>query len=154
MSVDVQHLTKDKKAELEAEIERLKTFDRPQVLDRVAYARSLGDLSENAEYHAAREDQGKLETRIKQIEHVLKYAQIVKKNTDGTIGLGSKVVVQKTGDEKKTFTLVSAEEADMTIGKLSHDSPIGSALMGKNAGDDAVIETPKGRVTYQILSVD
>lgn len=154
MSTDVQHLTKDKKKELEAELEQLKTVDRPAVLDRVAYARSLGDLSENAEYHAAREDQGKLESRIKQLEHVLKYAQIVEKNTDGTIGLGTTVVVQKDGKDPKTYTLVDAEEADMSAGKLSQESPLGSVLINKKAGEQVSLETPKGKTSYKILSVD
>lgn len=147
-------LTREKKKELEGELTYLKTEKRSEILDRLAFAKSLGDLSENAEYHSSKEDQGKNEARITEIEHILKYAVMVEANTDGTIGLGSLVVLTKkdTGEER-TYTIVGAEESDVLAAKMSFDSPIGKAVMDKKQGDVVKVETPKGEVTYTITSV-
>lgn len=150
----MDYITEEKKKELEAELEHLKGPKRKEVLDVLAYAKSLGDLSENAEYHQAREDQGKLEARIKEIEHILKSSQIAGKAGGDTIGIGSKIVVQKEGDkEKRDFILVGSQEADMAEGKISNRSPFGEALFGKKKGDVVSFETPKGKVNYKILDV-
>jgi len=149
-----EFLTQEKKGSLENEIQNLKTTVRADILERLAFAKSLGDLSENAEYHASKDAQGKNEARIAQIEYVLKHAIIVEANTDGTIGIGSNVVLIKkdSGDEKK-YQIVGNEEADFSVGKISFESPIGSALMGKSEKESISVETPKGVNQYIISSV-
>lgn len=150
----MDYITEEKKKELEEELVHLKGPKRKEILDVLAYAKSLGDLSENAEYHQAREDQGKLEARIKEIEHILKSSQIATKSAGDTIGIGSKIVAQKEGDkEKRDFTLVGSQEADMAEGKISNRSPFGEALFGKKKGDVVSFDTPKGKVNYKILDV-
>lgn len=154
MSDESIQITKEKKQELEEELKERKTKTRPEILEKLQYAKSLGDLSENAEYHAARDAQGKNESRIKEIEATLKNATVIEKQDTDEIGLTSNVTIQKEGeDNKRDFTLVSATEADMAEGKLSVDSPIGAALVGKKEGDTAEIETPSGTVIYHIVSV-
>ncbi len=149
-----EFLTAHKKAELENELENLKTVVRADILERLAFAKSLGDLSENAEYHSSKEAQGKNEARITQIEYILKNAIIVEANTDGTVGLGSTVVlVKKDTSEEKTYQVVGNEEADFSAGKISFESPIGAAVMDKQQGDEVVVETPKGKTVYSIKSV-
>lgn len=149
-----EFLTADKKAALENELEHLKTVVRADILERLAFAKSLGDLSENAEYHSSKESQGKNEARISQIEYILKNAVVIEANTDGTVGIGSTVVLTKKGtDEQKTYQIVGNEEADFSVGKISFESPIGSALMNKIEDDDVVVLTPKGETIYVIESV-
>ncbi|MCI5050970.1 MAG: transcription elongation factor GreA [Candidatus Pacebacteria bacterium] len=149
-----EFLTQEKKEELEKELEHLKTTVRAEILERLAFAKSLGDLSENAEYHSSKDAQGKNEARISQIEAILKNAVVVEANTDGTIGLGSTVILLKkeTGEEK-TYQIVGNEEADFSSGKISFESPIGAAVMNKSKGDEVSVETPKGVTHYQINSV-
>ncbi len=112
-------------------------------------------MSENAEYHIAREEQGRLEERIGIIENVLKHAIVVSRQTDGTVDVGSTVVIKK-GDEgnTRTFILVGSEETDMLSGKISYKSPIGAALYGKKKGDTVTVSTPKGDMDYSIVSVE
>jgi transcription elongation factor GreA len=149
-----EFLTQDKKTALETELLSLKTTVRADILERLAFAKSLGDLSENAEYHSSKDAQGKNESRIAQIEYVLKNAVLVEVNTDGTIGLGSTVVlVKKESGEEKIYQIVGNEEADFSAGKISFESPIGSALMDKQQGDEVIVETPKGETFYKIRSV-
>lgn len=149
-----EFLTKEKKEALEQELNFLKTEKRSEILERLAFAKSLGDLSENAEYHSSKEDQGKNEARISQIEAILKDAVIVEVNTDGIVGLGSTVELKKeeSGDIK-TYQIVGSEEADLSVGKMAFDSPIGIAVMDKQVGDGVKVTTPKGETTYTIISV-
>ncbi|MCA9351357.1 transcription elongation factor GreA [Patescibacteria group bacterium] len=149
-----EFITKAKKDELEAELEELKTTKRAEILERLAFAKSLGDLSENAEYHTSKEAQGKNEARISQIEAILKNAELVEANDDGSISLGSTVVVVK--DESKetiTYQIVGNEEADFSAGKISFESPLGSSLMDKTVGDQVIVETPKGSTRYTVKEV-
>lgn len=149
-----EYITQANKEALEAELHELATIKRKEIVAAVQYAKSLGDLSENAEYHIAREEQRKLEERIATIEHVLKHAEIVTKNETGTIGIGSVVTIQKEGETNtRTFTIVGAEETDMLSGKISYKSPLGGALMNKTVGARAVVVTPKGDSNYKIISV-
>ena len=149
-----EFLTEEKKTELENELENLKTTVRANILERLAFAKSLGDLSENAEYHSSKDAQGKNEARISQIEYVLKNAVVVEANTDGTIGLGSTVVLIKTQtEEEKTYQIVGNEEADFSAGKISFESPIGMAVMEKSKGSIISVETPRGATEYKIKSV-
>lgn len=149
-----EFLTQEKKTELENELNYLKTTKRQEILDALAFAKSLGDLSENAEYHTSKDNQGKNEARISQIEAILKTAIVVEANSDGTIGLGSKVVVlHLKRDIEKEYTLVGNEEADLAGGKIAFTSPIGAAIMDKKEGDVVSVETPRGSVEYKIISV-
>jgi transcription elongation factor GreA len=150
-----EYLTKENKEALEAELKELSSVKRKEVIAAIEYAKSLGDLSENAEYHIAREEQGKLEERIGIIENVLKHAVVVDRVTDGTISIGSVVVIQKEGEANtRTLTIVGSEETDMLSGKISYKSPIGAALNGKKKGDTITVNTPKGDMEYEIISVN
>jgi len=149
------YLTPEKFEELKKELEHLKTVRRKEVAESLEYARSLGDLSENAEYQEARDMQAAIEERINHLEQVIKEAKIVAHNKKGDIvGLGSKVSIQKD-KEKGTheFTIVGSEEANIHDGKLSYLSPLGEALMGKAKGDTFSFETPGGKQAYKVLKV-
>ncbi|MFM7088207.1 MAG: transcription elongation factor GreA [Candidatus Paceibacterota bacterium] len=151
------YITEEKKKELEAELALLSGQRRKEILEVLSYAKSLGDLKENAEYHQAREDQGKNEERIKTIEHILKHSEVVSGDvaqTD-TVGINATVTVRKQSDGKEmVFVIVGSEESDMTVGKVSNRSPLGGALFGKKPGDIATVETPKGTVHYEILKIN
>ena len=145
-------LTGEGKKELERELTELKSR-RGAIAEKIAEARDYGDLSENAEYDAAREEQGLVETRVAEIEDILQNAEIIKaKKASGTIGLGS-VVEVKNGKASFTYTIVGPVEADPLNGKISNESPIGVALMSKKEGEKATITTGKGDTTYTIVSV-
>lgn len=144
-------ITAEGKKELEKELEELKSR-RGEVADKISEARDFGDLSENAEYDAAREEQGLLETRIAEIEDIITNADIIKSSGKGTIGLGS-IVEIKSGAKTFTYTLVGPVEANPLEGKVSNESPIGMALYGKKVGESVVITTPKGDTTYEVVSV-
>ncbi len=148
------YITEEKKKALEAELEELKGPKRKEILAALEYAKSLGDLSENAEYHQTREDQGKLEERIKRIEQILLSSEVVKGGGGDIIEIGSNVVVQKEGTEdKKSYQIVGSEEADMALGKISNRSPFGEALFGKKKGEIISFKTPSGEVNYKIINV-
>ena len=143
-------ITAEGRVELEKELKELKNR-RGEIADRIAEARDYGDLSENAEYDSAREDQGVVETRIAEIEDILLNAEEIKAKKGGKIHLGSKVTLQN--GTTKVYTLVGPVEADPINGKISNESPIGLALMGKGEGEKVTISTPKGDTTYMIVSV-
>ena len=145
-------ITTDGKKELEAELEGLKSR-RGSIAEKIAAARDYGDLSENAEYDAAREEQGLVESRIAEIEDILQNAELIKATKKATIGLGSKVEL-KNGGKPISYHLVGPVEADPTSGKISNESPIGLALAGKKVGDHATVTTPKGEITYEIIAVN
>lgn len=147
----IYQLTTEGRAELEAELEQLKSR-RGDIADKIAEARDYGDLSENAEYDAAREEQGLVESRISEIEDILMNAEIIKGGSKGKVGLGS-VVELKMGKKTVTYTVVGPVEADPLEGKISNESPIGSALFDKKVGDSITIVTPKGEMTYEIVTI-
>ncbi len=154
MDKTADYITEEKKKLLQAELEDLKGPKRKEIIDALEYAKSLGDLSENAEYHQAREDQGKLEERIAKIEHILQTSMVVSKHGGDTAQVGSTVVVEKEGTkENKTYFIVGSEEADMAAGKISNHSPFGEALFGKKKGDSVSFQTPGGTVNYKIIDV-
>ena len=154
MQVSADYITEDKKKELIKELADLKGPKRKEILEALAYAKSLGDLSENAEYHQAREEQGKLEERITKIEQVLNSSQVVHGGGGDVVEIGSRVVVQKEGaKEEKTYLIVGSEEANMAEGKISNRSPFGEALFGKKKGATVSFQTPNGAVNYKILRV-
>lgn len=148
------YITEEKKKALQLELEDLKGPKRKEILVALEYAKSLGDLSENAEYHQTREDQGKLEERIKRIEQILESSLVVKGGGGDIIEIGSRVIVEKEGtSDKKNYQIVGSEEADMALGKISNHSPFGEALFGKKKGDVISFKTPNGEVNYKIIDV-
>lgn len=149
----MEYLTLEKKNLLEAELTTLKTVRRKEIADALEYAKSLGDLSENAEYHQAREDQANCEDRITHIEQILKNAVIMETHSTGIVSVGSTVTVQKKGSkEEKTFAVVGSEEADSISGKISNESPLGQALLGKKKGDKITVHAPKGDMEYTVIA--
>ena len=149
-----KYLTQEKFSELQKELNELKTVKRKEVAQNLEYARSLGDLSENAEYQEARELQATIEDRIAVIENTLKTAEIVQESRGDVVAMGSDVVVEKAGGVKQTFKIVGSDEVDTLAGKISNMSPIGSALLGKKRGESVIVNTPKGPATYRIVSVE
>jgi transcription elongation factor GreA len=148
-------VSQEKFDEMVKELENLKTVRRTEIAKNLEYARSLGDLSENAEYQEARELQAATEERIRKLEELVKRAKIVtdgKKQKD-VVGFGSAVTIKKEGGEAHQYTIVGSEEADMRDHKLSHVSPLGAALMGKKKGEVFTFETPNGKQTYTIEKV-
>ena len=139
------------KQELEKELVELKG-QRGNIADKIASARDFGDLSENAEYDAAREEQGLVETRIAEIEDILQNASIIQASSGSIVGLGSRVEL-KTSEKTVVYTVVGPVEADPLSGKISNESPIGLQLMGKRVGDQITITTPKGETVYEIVIV-
>lgn len=147
----IYQLTSDGRKELEAELAELKSR-RGAIADKIAAARDYGDLSENAEYDTAREEQGIVETRIAEIEDILLNAEEIKASRTKGVHLGSKVTL-KNSKKEVTYTVVGAVEANPVEGKISDQSPIGQQLLGKNVGDDVTITTPKGDTTYSITAI-
>jgi len=148
-------ISQEKFEELTKELDELRTVRRREVAEQLEYARSLGDLSENAEYQEAREMQAAVEERIGKLESILKNAKIVRGSKSDTVGMGATVQVQKIGaDEKHSYTIVGAEEADIIGGKVSYHSPLGAALLGKKKGDEFSFHTPRGTQKYKILKVE
>lgn len=148
----VYQITDEGRQDLQAELDELKGR-RGAIADKIAEARDYGDLSENAEYDAAREEQGIVESRIAEIEDILLNAEIIQaKAKKGIVDLGATVELE-TGGKTVKYVIVGPVEADPLEGKISNESPIGVALMGKKVGDSATIETPKGSMTYQIVNV-
>ncbi len=148
-------ISQEKYEELTKELEELRTTRRREVAEQLEYARSLGDLSENAEYQEAREMQAAVEERIGKLENILKNAKIVRGQKSDQVGMGSTVSVQKLGaDDKHMYTIVGAEEADMLSGKISYHSPLGNALLGKKKGEEFAFHTPRGTQKYKILKVE
>lgn len=155
-------ISQEKFEELTKELDELRTTRRREVAEQLEYARSLGDLSENAEYQEAREMQAAVEERIQKLEHILKHAKIVRSSKSDAVGMGTTVSVQRiaakgtpaAGEDKHTYTIVGAEEANIIEGKVSYHSPLGSALMGKKKGDEFSFHTPKGAQRYKILKIE
>ena len=145
-------LTKQGKERLAKELEELKKVKRPAVVERIKRSRDYGDLSENAEYEDARNEQSFVEGRIQEIEHMLKYAEVSEKKSNNEVSLGSTVKVKIDGEDSQ-YEIVGSTEADPIVGKISIESPIGSALVGKKNGEKVIAQTPSGEVELKILSV-
>jgi len=151
----MEYLSEEKRKELETELEYLRTVRRKEVAESLEFAKSLGDLSENAEYIQAREDQAGNEERIAKIEEILKSAVIVgKSHPGGMASVGSTVVVRKQGGDSQKLEIVGSEESNMSEGKISNTSPLGVAILGKKKGDKVTFESPKGKVTYEIVDIE
>ncbi|MEX0910019.1 MAG: transcription elongation factor GreA [Candidatus Paceibacterota bacterium] len=150
-----EYLSPQKFQELKSELDTLKNVERKRVTEALEYAKSLGDLSENAEYHEARDNQAKVESRIAEIEAILKSAVVIsERGKSDIVQAGSKITLRKKGSEAKLdFVVVSSEESDIETGKISYHSPIGTAVMGKKKDESFSVRTPNGQVEYTLLSV-
>jgi transcription elongation factor GreA len=149
------YLTTDGAERLRAELKELTGPKRDELAARLRAAIQMGDLSENADYHKAKEDQGFLEGRIQELEYLLSNATIIEENgSKDVVALGSRVTIQEEDYPEETFHLVGPTEADPSKGMISHESPIGSALMDHKAGDTVEAETPGGVIKLKILKIE
>ena len=149
-------MTAEGKEKLQAELKNLKLVKRPEVIERIKVARSFGDLSENSEYDAAKDEQSHLEDRIAQVEEMLKYAQVVDAESvdPNEVSVGKTSTYTEVGtDDPETYTIVGSDESDPLNGKISNDSPIAQALLGKKKGETVSITTPGGKFDVVINEV-
>ena len=148
------YLTPEGAEKLRAELKELTGPKREELSQRLRAAIQMGDLSENADYHKAKEDQAFLEGRIQEIEAVLRTAVIVEKTASDVVNVGSTVTVQEESFDPETYYMVGAKEADPRSGKISNESPIGKALMDHKVGDVVEAETPGGKIKFKILKIE
>ena len=148
-------MTRGGHSALDAELKQRKSVERPAVIRAIAEAREHGDLSENAEYHAAREKQSFIEGRVKELESLLSYAEIIDPSKfSGTIKFGATVtLVDEDTDEERTYQIVGEPEADIEKGMLNIRSPLARALIGKNKGDSVEVKTPGGQRNYEVVEI-
>lgn len=150
-------MTAEGKEKLQAELKNLKLVKRPEVIQRIKVARSFGDLSENSEYDAAKDEQSHVEDRIAQVEDMLKYAQVIDADSvdPNEVSVGKTVTYTEVGtDDPETYTIVGSDESDPLNGKISNDSPIAQALLGKKKGETVSITTPGGQFDVVINKVE
>ncbi len=148
------YLTEQGLDELKKELEELKTVKRPEVIQALKEARALGDLSENAEYDAARSEQAEVEGRIAQLEVMIEKAKIIEKNDGDVVSFGSKVTIQYLDDkEKETYTIVGTSEVDPFDNKISNESPLAKAIMGKKVNEKATVMAEAGNYDVKILEI-
>lgn len=148
-------LTADGFLALEEELNELKTVKRPQIIEAIKDARAQGDLSENADYDAARNDQAVLEARIKELEYMIDNAKIIKGGEKGVVGLGSTIKISYIeDDEEEEYKIVGSLEANPFENRISNESPIGKAVLNKKVGDVVSVESPNGSYDVKILSID
>lgn len=152
MAEEKVYLTKEGLKKLREERDQLVDVRRKEVAEKLQKARELGDISENAAYDAARDEQAFVEGRIEELEDILKRVELVENGKAGVIVVGSRVRVHLDGDEQE-FQIVGAPEANPTGGKISHESPLGRALLGKKVGEKVAVEAPVGKLTYHILEI-
>lgn len=157
MAEKVYPMTAEGKEKLQKELKNLKLVKRPEVIERIKVARSFGDLSENSEYDAAKDEQSHLEDRIAQVEEMLKYAQVVDAESvdPNEVSVGKTITYTEVGtDDPETYTIVGSDESDPLNGKISNDSPIAQALLGKKKGETVSITTPGGQFDVVINKVE
>lgn len=150
-------LSPERLKELQEELNYLKTVREKEVAELIKEARSYGDLSENSEYDEAKDEQGRLYSRIAEVENILANCVVIEESEDDGdyVRLGATVtVLDKEFDEEVTYKIVGSQEADPMNGAISEDSPFGKALLGKNAGDDVIVDAPAGAIEYKILKVE
>ncbi len=150
-----EYLTKKKYDELVEELKHLKSTKRKEIAEALDYARGLGDLSENAEYHEARAEQADVEERIAKVDRILKNAIVVEDRRGEYATIGNTVTVEKKGETtKRKFMIVGSAESDMAAGKISNQSPLGSAVLGKKKGESFTFQTPSGKMEYKVIEIE
>lgn len=155
MENDKHYLSREKFVALKQELETLKIDKRREIAGRLEFAKSMGDLAENAEYQTAREEQADVEERINELESILKVSEIIADRHSSSIGIGSTLVVRKQGsDEENKYRIVGPEEVDPAAGQISYLSPLGASLLNKKKGDKVTIKTPTGgEFTYSVIRI-
>ena len=154
MAAKVFKMTAAGKAELEAELEQLKTEGRIDIAEKLKVARSYGDLSENSEYDEAKSEQAKIEARINELEYQLDNCVIIDAADSDTVGMGSKVtVIRKSDNNEATYEIVGYSQSNPAQGKISDESPVGKALIGAKVVDVVTVEAPVGNLDFQIISI-
>jgi len=148
-----KYLTKEGLEKFKKELEDSKTIKRKEIAQRLKHAASFGDLSENAAYHEAKEAQGHLEDRIKELRKIISGAFVIENNKNGRVQIGSSVVISSSDGEER-FQIVEHEEADSFAGKISFQSPLGKALLDKLEGEMLEFKTPKGKIDYKIIKIE
>ena len=147
-------LTSDGFLELETELNNLKNIDRPRIIEAIKEARAQGDLSENADYDAARDEQAKIEARIQELEYMLEHAKIIEKKAGDKVQVGTTVTVKYVDDdEEEVYSIGGSMEADPFENKISNESPIGKAIMNKKVGEVISVESPNGSYDIKIVSI-
>ncbi|MBD5082970.1 MAG: transcription elongation factor GreA [Eubacterium sp.] len=155
MAAKVFKMTAAGKAELEKELEALKTEGRIDIAEKLKVARSYGDLSENSEYDEAKSEQAKIEARITELEYQLDHSEIIDTADSDSVSMGSKVIVKRLKDNfEATFEIVGFAQSNPAQGKISDESPVGKALVGAKVGDVVVVEAPIGNLEYEILGLE
>lgn len=155
MAQKIFKMTSAGKAELEAELEHLKTAGREDIAEKLKVARSYGDLSENSEYDEAKSEQAKIEARINDLEYQLSHAVIIDTKDKNTVSMGSIVKVLRKSDNKEvTYKIVGFSESDPINGKISDESPVGAAIVGAKIGDTVTVEAPIGNIEFEILTIE
>ncbi len=151
---NIQYISAEKLESLKKEFKDLRDIRIPELAKRIDDARQMGDLSENAEYHAAREEMSWAQSRMKELEFIITNAQIIPTGGDGSksISIGARIVVEVNG-KKREYALVGAQEADPLSGKISNESPLGQAFLGKRKGDNVEVQVPAGLQKYTILEI-
>ena len=142
--------------QLKEELNYLQTVREKEVAEQIREARSFGDLSENSEYDEAKTEQGKLYSKIAEIQEIIDNAEVIESSQDGdAIGMGYRIVLVEVGEtEEEVYEIVGSQESDPRIGRISEDSPIGRVLMGKHAGDEVLVEAPQGDIRFRIVKAE
>ena len=153
MTQAIQYLTPEGEARLKAELADLTGPRREELAQRLRSAIQMGDLSENADYHKAKEDQAFLEGRIQELEAILRSAVIIEKKLSGIVEVGAHITIQEEGFDPETFYMVGAKEADPRNGRISNESPIGKAILNRKVGETVKVETPGGTYNVKILKI-
>lgn len=155
MMMEENYLTAEGKEKLQRELKELIEVKRPALAAKLKEAKEQGDLSENADYIDAKEQQGFLEGRIKEIENILRHSTIIPEGAvkKGMVGLGSEVTVTEEGEPPETYKIVGATEANPSLGKISNESPLGKALLNRKKGDKVKVNTPNGETVFKIVDV-
>ena len=147
-------LTSEGYLDLKTELNTLKSEDRPRIIEAIKEARAQGDLSENADYDAARDEQAKIEARIQELEYMLEHAKIIEKSSGDKVSVGTTVTVKYVDDdEEEVYSIVGSMEADPFENKISNESPIGKAIMDKKVGDTISVESPNGAYDIKIVKI-
>ena len=156
MAIDSRYrMSLERKKELEAELEYLQTVREKEVSEQIKEARSFGDLSENSEYDEAKNEQGKLYSKIAEIKDLIENAVITEYGTGNSVVMGSRIIVREVGEEEdESYQIVGSQEADPMQGRISDESPMGRALMGHQVGDKVSLEAPVGVIHYEIIAIE
>ena len=150
----MDYITQEKYDEFVKELDYLKKTRRKEIAESLEYAKSLGDLSENAEYHEARDTQAVIEDRIAHLDSIIKNSKIISSHDTNSVTVGSVVSIKKEkGGDETSYTIVGAEESNISLGKISTKSPLGLAILGKKKGETFTFTTPSGSITYKIISI-